>query len=142
MWRLIMTQDYILLLVILTAIILVILLKKLNTNRSFSGRESVELCISYKDKALGLVKFDTYAKLMKAVGLAFNVNSKLLRSSDTLDDLYSIDSWDLGEGMEVLNKLIEKNFNITSLRKEPNNLLELMIEIESQQKLDKDDNNN
>ena len=130
-----MAQTNIWLLAILVGISLVVLFRWINKRQAFKNREPQSLELTFKNEIAGEVQFVTYEKLFNAVGEAFKVDPKLLRPADSLDKFLSLDSWDLGEGTEILDSLIEESFHITSLRSEPSNLLELMKAIESQQSL-------
>lgn len=76
------------------------------------------------------VSWATYSTVSNAIRDAFGVDPRLLRPDDPLKLLFDLDTWRLGHGSELLNRLLEERFRILRFDKEPTTFGELLIKIE------------
>ena len=75
-----------------------------------------------------------YEKVVNAIGVAYQIDPRLLRPSDSLKKLYGLDSWDLGEGTMQLNDWVKQNFGITRFEIEPKTIIDLLVALAKQGK--------
>lgn len=94
------------------------------------GREPVGLAEMYQQGHRLEGSYEVFERVFNMVGEAYHVDPRLLRPSDKLKKLYDLDSWDLGEGTEQLNRRIADEFGVTGFDAKPTTIAELVAEMQ------------
>lgn len=118
-----------------TAVVAVVVARWMSKRSVLSGREPIGLEEIHRQYATRLdVSYELFEQIFNTVGQAYRIDPKLLRPADELKKLYDLDSWDLGEGTEALNKRLEEDFGVTHFEATPKTIAELIVEIEKKGK--------
>jgi hypothetical protein len=119
--------------IIVLALLVFLTVRWLNKYKFLNDREPISLIeMHQRDMENVDVNYEIFEKVFNAIGRAYKVDPKILRSSDKLKILYDLDSWNIDEGTEMLNVEITKDFNITDFEVEPETIYELIVGIEKQ----------
>lgn len=120
--------------VFLVVAMLIIVVARLVSKRNIvKKRKLISLLETYQHEVVGFgVSYEIYEKVVNAIGMAYRIDPRLLRPSDSLKKLYSLDSWDLGEGTMRLNDWVAQNFGISRFEVEPKTIIDLLIELAKQ----------
>jgi len=82
-------------------------LRTLARKSFLKGREPRQLTEIYSE-VQDQISQEVFNEVWSKVGDAFTINPRLIKPDDTLKALSNIDSWDLGEGEDVLGQWIEQ----------------------------------
>ncbi len=127
------TSGWIIGSIVLVAAIIILVFKKFHRKQVFKGRNLLSLEEIYNDGIIEYgISFELFKKLSHSMGEAYNFDPRLLRPDDQLKMFFDLDSWDLDEGTNSLNKFIENDLGITFIGNVPNTFLDLLISLDKQ----------